>query len=347
MTGQPTIPDPSPDNGAEILRLALPLMTRHGIPATPQNYATWFHYASGDKPALKEHIDQLLEKQSTFTAELNKQLFEQFVSDCNLNQVEQIRQELHTTLQDTTDTLSTTGSDAQHYGEILEKFNASCNQAESISDIYSLMADVLNETRQMKDAADKIQQDFATKSAEMKELRKELEQVREKASTDALTGLTNRASFFEALEKAIEESTGGQPSPFCLAMLDIDHFKRVNDTFGHLVGDKVIRFVATTLQQSCKGQDTAGRYGGEEFALLLPDTGLEGGVTLCNTIRQRIADTNLVRTGSREPLGQVTISSGIAQYRAGEEMMDFVQRADQALYHSKKNGRNQVTAAKS
>jgi diguanylate cyclase len=177
----------------------------------------------------------------------------------------------------------------------------------------------------------------------MDKLQEELEQIRKQASRDSLTGLTNRAIFFDLLSGKMTEASA--QSLFCLVMLDIDHFKRVNDTFGHLVGDKVIRVVSETLKQSIKGQDTAARYGGEEFVLLLPETGLEGATTLCNKIRGRIADTKLVRTGTREPLGQITISAGVVQYRHGEEQLDLIQRADDALYKSKRNGRNRVTQA--
>jgi diguanylate cyclase len=197
----------------------------------------------------------------------------------------------------------------------------------------------------MKASVDEIQRDFAVKSAEMEQLREELEHARQMASIDALTGLVNRGAFFDALEEKIECIESVEDTPLCMVMFDIDHFKRVNDNFGHLVGDKVIRFVAKTLQQSIKGLDTAARYGGEEFALLLPETAAKGAVTLCNRIRERISETNLVRTGTRIPLGQITVSAGVAEYRPGEDMMELVRRADEALYQSKRQGRNQVQAA--
>jgi len=178
----------------------------------------------------------------------------------------------------------------------------------------------------------------------MDEIRKELVEVRKQASTDALTGISNSVNFFDALESSAATAQLNA-SPMCVVMIDIDHFKRVNDTFGHLVGDKVIRFVADTLKKSIKGQDTPARYGGEEFALLLPETSLENAVTLCNNIRELIAGTKLVRSGSKEYLGRITISAGVAQYRAGEDIMELLRIADEALYRSKENGRNLVTAA--
>ncbi len=318
-------------------------MTKQGVPPTPKNYTIWFRYVSGENGALNERIDQLIKEKTPFTDNLNEQLFEEFLSECNIDRLEQVRHNIQDALKETASTLTGTGSDAAHYGETLERFDASCNTAQSISDVYGLLSEVLEETRKMKHSFKQVTEDFNTKSLEMDQLREELEQVRKQASRDSLTGLTNRATFFDLLNEKVAEE--GTQDPFCLMMLDIDHFKRVNDTFGHLVGDKVIRFVAETLKLSVKGQDTAARFGGEEFVLLLPDTGLEGGVTLCNKIRERIANTKLVRTGTRESLGQITLSAGVAQYRRGEEQMDLIQRADDALYKSKKNGRNRVTPA--
>ncbi len=340
-----TLLDPDPESTARVLRLAIPLMAKHQVPTTPQNYAIWYHYVIDDKPGLKERIDRLVEGKEAFNSELSRSLYEEYLSECNLEQAEKIRQEIQTALNEASIALHSTGAEASQFGEILGRFDDSCSSAESIADIHSLLSEVVAETRQMKDSMERMKREFDAKSNEMEELRKELERVRLQASTDALTGMANRATFFDQLRKAAEHAEK-QRQPFCVVMADIDHFKRVNDTFGHLVGDKVIRFVAEALKQSIKGQDTAARYGGEEFALLLPDTSADNAVILCNKIREHIAGTKLVRTGTREPLGQITISAGVAQYRFGEEMMDFVQRADQALYVSKEGGRNRVTKAR-
>jgi len=329
---------------AGILRMAIPLMARRNIPVTPQNYAIWYHYVAQDKPGMKEHIDTLLEDGTPFDERLSDEIYQQFLSEYNMEQAEYIRQTIQSTLLETSTNLESTGGKAEQFGDLLGRFGEVCSSAGSINDVYSLVGEVLTETQQMKASMDRIKQEFAVKSDEMDDLRSELEEVRKQASTDALTGLTNRATFFDILESSVA-STQAASSPMCVVMVDIDHFKRVNDTFGHLVGDKVIRFVAETLRKSIKGQDTSARYGGEEFAMLLPETELENATTLCNKIRERIAETNLVRTGSKESLGKITISAGVAQCRAEEDSMALLQRADEALYLSKENGRNQVTAA--
>lgn len=336
--------EPDPESTARILRLAIPLMAKHQVPTTPQNYALWYHYVQGDKPGLKERLDKLTDENETFDQELSDDIYQEYLSEYNIEQAERIRQEIQNAINEASIALHSTGTEASQFGEMLGRFDASCSSAESISDIHSLLSEVVTETRQMKSSMERMKQDFDAKSAEMDELRKELERVRQQASTDALTGMANRATFFDELRKTVENAEQ-QRQPFCVVMADIDHFKRVNDTFGHLVGDKVIRFVAETLKQSVKGQDTAARYGGEEFSLLLPNTSVNNAAILCNKIREHIASTNLVRTGTRESLGQITISAGVAQYRFGEEIMDFVQRADQALYVSKEGGRNRVSKA--
>jgi diguanylate cyclase len=128
-------------------------------------------------------------------------------------------------------------------------------------------------------------------------------------------------------------------------MLDIDHFKAVNDTHGHLIGDRVIRFVAQVMQKNTKGQDTAARYGGEEFTLLLPGTPSAGAKSVAETIRAAVSKAQLVRADNKKPLGQITISAGVATFRKGEDIMEFINRADQALYRAKKEGRNRVSLA--
>ncbi|MCB1868774.1 MAG: GGDEF domain-containing protein [Gammaproteobacteria bacterium] len=332
------------NESAETLRIALPLMTRYKVPTTPENYSIWFHYVIGDRPGLNDFIDNLLEQKTPFTQDVNEHIYQQFLSDQHLQQAEQVSKTLVSALAETTAALRHTGSEADHYHSVLSSFDKSCGSAQSLTDVFELLNTVLKETQSMQQSMKRLQQDFLVKSDDMDKLRKELDQVRKQASTDALTGLYNRTTFFDSLE-AVDAESNPLSNPYSVAMIDIDHFKRVNDTFGHLVGDKVIRFVADSLRQSIKGRDCAARYGGEEYALLLPETSLENAVILCNKIREHIAKTNLVRSGTKESLGQITISVGIAQKRSGEGRMDLLARADKALYLSKERGRNKVTAS--
>jgi diguanylate cyclase len=127
-------------------------------------------------------------------------------------------------------------------------------------------------------------------------------------------------------------------SSLCLIIADIDHFKKVNDTHGHLVGDNVLRMVASTIKESIKGRDLAARVGGEEFAILLPDTPFDGAMKLANDMRLAFERLDLKKKSTGESLGKITLSFGVATYQENEAAEDFVNRADDALVSVQKNG---------
>jgi diguanylate cyclase len=133
-------------------------------------------------------------------------------------------------------------------------------------------------------------------------------------------------------------------SDLCLMMIDIDHFKRFNDKFGHLLGDEVLKTVARTLTDTLKGRDVVARFGGEEFVVILPDTPIEGAMKVAEMIRSAIAGKELKRKDTGETYGTITVSVGIAHYRAATDTLPtLIKRADDAMYHSKQTGRNRVT----
>ena len=131
--------------------------------------------------------------------------------------------------------------------------------------------------------------------------------------------------------------------PLSVLIADIDHFKHFNDTYGHQLGDQVLKLVARTLTKSVKGRDTPARYGGEEFAIILPQTRLKDASVVADQIRQTITRHKLVGKESGDDYGVITLSFGASQYRPGEPLGNLVRRADAALYHAKRSGRNRVS----
>jgi diguanylate cyclase len=334
-------PDQSHFQHAEFLRLALPLMTRYQIPVTPDNYAVWYQYVLGENPALKHRIQELIDSGMSFTQELNQELFQRYASQCNVEKIDTIRSNLHGIIIDVNSTLTTAGNHTSRFDSSLNHFNQSLGNPNQLGDIKSLLTALLDETRQMQKRTTELQQHIESKSQEVEALQVELERERVRAKTDPMTGLVNRSALFDALARGVDESETRR-GRLCLLMVDIDHFKRINDTHGHLVGDRVIKFVAESIRKAVKGKDTAARFGGEEFVLLLPDTPFEGALQLGRQLLDTIAGAKLMRADTKQPLGQITISLGLAVYKAGEEITDFIGRADKALYLAKNKGRNRI-----
>lgn len=334
----------SAEQSAELLRLTLPLMARHKVAVTPLNYAVWYGYASRENPGLNAEIDRLINEGAAFTDEVNMQLYQKFASECDVSQFHKIRGEMADILDEVGRSLQDAGSDAEQYGGTLEGMVENVNESDSLEDIKSLLTTLVQETRQMQRSTQLLHEHLDSKSHEITLLKEELEAERKRASSDPLTGLANRFAMFDGLNTMVDES--GESKPLTILMLDIDHFKGINDAHGHLIGDRVIRFVAQVLQQHTKGRDLAARYGGEEFCVLLPDTGLEGAKAVAERIRTTVADAKLVRSDNKAPLGKITISIGVSQYRRGEDDMEFINRADQCLYAAKNSGRNKVITEK-
>lgn len=331
----------SPEQSAELLRLTLPMMAKHHVPVTPRNYAVWFEFVRGENPELKAELQSLIDANAAFTPQLNEKLFEKYAAECNVEQFLKIRNEMNDLMDDVAGSLQEVGSEAQRFGGHLDGVVEDVQRSSSLDDIKDLLRSLVDETRTMRRSTQLLHEHLEAKSQEIALLQEELEQERKRASTDPLTGLANRRSFTEALTHHAADAD--QPGELSLLMVDIDHFKEVNDTHGHLIGDRVIRFLAQVLQQHIKGQDLAARYGGEEFVVLLPRTGLRGASAVAEQIRQAMGEAKLVRSDNKQPLGRITVSIGVAAYQPGEDPVDLVNRADQALYRSKQGGRNKVT----
>ncbi|MFJ2365229.1 diguanylate cyclase [Pseudomonas sp. NPDC087697] len=178
----------------------------------------------------------------------------------------------------------------------------------------------------------------ASMEQEAQGYREHLEEQRQKALVDPLTGLPNRAAWSERLEHEIAQWQQHGNS-LLLAMLDLDHFKRINDNYGHLAGDKVLKIIASVLSKRLRGTDFIARFGGEEFVLLVPNTPLTVGAKLAETLRAAIEACPFHFKGERVT---ITVSMGMTAFKAGEHSDLVLKRADQALYRAKNAGRNRV-----
>ena len=167
-----------------------------------------------------------------------------------------------------------------------------------------------------------------------------MQKLQKLATTDGLTKLYNSRSFYTQLELEVDRYNRYR-HPLSLLLLDIDNFKEFNDTFGHLEGDKVLVRFSLIIKSCLRTNDSAYRYGGEEFTVILPETNGDEAKTVAQRIRSSLETENFSPTPDKK--AKITISIGVTQYFPKEELSAFIRRADRAMYLSKKNGRNRVS----
>jgi diguanylate cyclase len=322
---------------------ALTSMLEHRVPPTPRNYSVWYAHATGRMIELSRTIELMLEHGQEFTAERNDDLYAQFIaSDPQLASLLQAGESFTSTLSRVLDYIEAASDDTRAYNNRLDEYTERLVGKPTLDGLRGIVAELAGETRRVLDQNRRLEDQLIQSSGEISTLRESLATVQREAMTDALTGIPNRSYFEQRLRGAIIEAAE-QKEPLSLLLADIDHFKNFNDSYGHQLGDQVLRLVARTLTDSVKGRDTAARHGGEEFAILLPHTDTEGAYIVADQIRSVMMRRRIVRKNSGDELGVVTVSIGVSTFRAGESPAEFVARADAALYHAKRNGRNRVS----
>lgn len=204
------------------------------------------------------------------------------------------------------------------------------------SDAHDFLEEVAMLTATMMERVHRAESRLDQARKEARELRSKLEEARDNARRDPLTELPNRRAFEEAY--AAHSASG---NPIVLAVCDVDHFKSVNDRFGHAVGDRVLRAIANALRSECAGHLVA-RHGGEEFAVLFSGIDRARAHAILENARKAVAAKRYRLRETDAPLGEVTFSAGLVEARGGEEGDDVFQRADALLYRAKESGRNQI-----
>jgi diguanylate cyclase len=234
-----------------------------------------------------------------------------------------------------------TQTDARGYGAHLSGVTKELGPLGENDAAKQIIARLLARTNSFLDRTAEIETRLTTASTQITNLNSELDAARREATTDRLTGLGNRRQFDERLDAGIKAANETDRS-LALVVFDLDNFKKFNDEKGHLVGDQVLRHVGRQTERAVRDGDTAVRYGGEEFALILPGATLESARAIAERLRVTFDLNPLIRRDTREEIGHVTISAGVAVYRADESAVDFIGRADRALYAAKHKGRNRV-----
>jgi diguanylate cyclase len=229
------------------------------------------------------------------------------------------------------------------YSALLENAGRNLIELTSPEQLRVAIGYLITENNKMRKETTDLQSNLDESHQQIESLRENLEVAEETGMRDPLTLLWNRHAFDHMLELQVETAFK-ENTPTCLILADVDHFKKVNDSFGHLIGDEVVRLVANTISKNVKGRDFLARFGGEEFALILPQTSLENALKLALHIKHQLEIQKWFVSKRNEPVGTVTASFGVAQLQLGESKEAFISRADSKLYEAKLAGRNRVAS---
>jgi diguanylate cyclase len=322
---------------------AINLSAANQTPPRPSVYSVWFNYVTGDNKEAKSRVRALLQSGGPVSAYDLEQIHGEYLAGDAVRQtsIEHANKRLERELADVLKAVQGHIDTSETYCGSLTRSAQGLSGQSSVASIRFLIEELLAENAAMRGKTITLAKSLEQSKTQINSLHAALVESRICAETDPLTGIANRRGFQERLRNEIGRSkVYGQR--FCLVLADIDHFKRINDTFGHTIGDEVLRYFARILQRQAIPEGCVARYGGEEFALILPDTGHASAKRCAELLREQFSAARLVVSESKEQIGEVTASFGVAEHLAGEPLESLVQRADERLYKAKAAGRNRV-----
>jgi diguanylate cyclase len=322
--------------------LALGKIKDFSHPADPRNYATWFTYAANCNPSQNRIADATVAGTGTISPAELEQLYGYAEPDRTDN-VDRLAAGVADEVEQVMAMIDAAVGTVATYRDGLSNVTEQLDRAQDRDGLRAIVASLVEATKSMEVANHALTNSLKASKQEIHQLQEKVETLRLDSLTDALTLLANRKSFDRELERCMGDAVA-RDGGLCLLLLDIDHFKKINDTFGHMAGDEVLRVVAHSIKHYVKGQDTAARLGGEEFAIIMPNTSLEAAVGVADQIRCRVMGMRFMKRSTGESLGSVTMSGGVAVHRAGDYPWTLIQRADTCLYAAKRSGRNRVIA---
>lgn len=327
---------------AKILRHAVPKMSELSIPVTPDNYAVWYEYYKGINLDLTRAIDKLIANNIRFTSDVNAGLYRRHIQEHSPEVIENVQLETQIIINSLLAKVSKMTNGTESFSKVVSKVQNSLTTKLDADRLNVLIEQLDSEISQVLADNDKLVGSLSNMKSEVSSLKSEMASLQQVALTDQLTSLYNRRAFDAEVIKHMKEFSAEQV-PSSLLMIDIDLFKQFNDTYGHAVGDKVLAYVALTLKRAVRGTDFVARYGGEEFVILMPDTDINGAITVAESIREKISKQSLsIGQDNKQELGSITVSIGVSTLNISDDNESYFVRADESLYRAKSNGRNCV-----
>ncbi len=329
------------DREQALAKTAVALMGECNVVPAPENFELFYAYAAGENPGVTQVIGAMVAAKKPFTPEILSDLRMRCLSGARAARaMDTVGTGMSQTIDQVLVKLEAAARHTEAYSSTLSAASGELSAGQSPADLRKLVEDLIGATRAMESKTKALESELQKSSDQVVELRGALADVRKETMTDPLTAIANRKAFDAAMDAALMAVAKGDN--VSLMMCDIDHFKKFNDSWGHQTGDQVLRLVASCLSENVKGRDTAARYGGEEFGVLLRGASITDAARIAEQIRLAVQGRKLVKKSTGTTLGTITISIGIAQFKAGDTAESAIRLADACLYGAKQNGRNMV-----
>lgn len=304
----------------------------------------WLH---GQVSILRELLSRPLDNQ--LLEEMRERLRTVILKQGTLKQSLSVAQSrMREMLAQFVDRLGELAESTGNYEGKISAFAGRVTEAASLDELSGLVDEIVRETRTIEQRArssrlelQALRETVDQANKEISRLESELQQASALVRRDPLTGSLNRKGLDEMLKREVAHAVR-QGSKLCLAMLDVDDFKKLNDTFGHSTGDQALKHLAAVIRENIRPQDTCGRYGGEEFLLLMPDTALDEGIRALQRLQRELTRRFFLHDNQKLLL---TFSAGVAELQKDEPTDAAIQRADEAMYRAKRTGKNRVERA--
>lgn len=325
------------ESAADMLRAAVPLMVKYKIPPHPTNYALWYSYVRNKDAGLNAELDSLV-ADGQYPEDEGYKLFVNFILKEEMDAIEERDGQVQSLVNELLQQIKHASEGSQGYANVLNE--AKTQMQDQDVDMGVLVSKLAEATQKSMKQTQDFQGNINKAQKEIESLKAELQKSRRESHIDQLTQLYNRRAFDVQLGQLAGNATTAKN--LFLVIMDVDHFKLFNDTYGHLLGDLVLKGMGKILSGESEANMIACRYGGEEFALILPNTDKETAYQQAEKIRKKIQCLHLKDKRTGQNVSNISASFGVTRFVSGEEIADFIARADKALYQAKENGRNQV-----
>jgi diguanylate cyclase len=331
---------------ALIAQKVIAFMVKREIPITPENYKVWFEYHIGDNEELEKDVTEKKKSGTLLNTELTRDLYNKYFLDADRERIiSLIENNAVKIMKDIIINVLSSLHDTSEYNKKLGRYTLALSKVNEIDEVKQIINDIIIDTKKAEESNVGLQNKLEMITAEAENLKRQIEQNNRDLLKDPLTGLFNRRALSKKLKELFNEFKRNR-SIFSVIMTDINFFKQFNDQYGHMIGDEALQIVGTTLEENTKGKDFVGRYGGDEFILLLPVTTLYSASILAENLGKAVFERKLKLKSTGGLLEKLTICLGVSQIHEGDTAESVVERADAALNLAKKTKHECVKSEK-